>query len=51
MTTPNVPQGRFPKCPPKDHFPLITGFITDAGVLRPPFGPAIARALTPGVDG
>jgi methylthioribose-1-phosphate isomerase len=23
---------------------LITGFITDAGVLRPPFGPAIAAA-------
>lgn len=24
---------------------LITGFITDAGILRPPFGPAIAEAL------
>ena len=24
---------------------LITAFITDAGVLRPPFGPAIAAAL------
>jgi methylthioribose-1-phosphate isomerase len=25
---------------------LITAFITDAGVLRPPFGPAIAAALS-----
>jgi methylthioribose-1-phosphate isomerase len=24
---------------------LITGFITEAGILRPPFGPAIAQAL------
>ncbi|MFN8619576.1 MAG: S-methyl-5-thioribose-1-phosphate isomerase [Chloroflexota bacterium] len=24
---------------------LITGFVTDAGILRPPFGPAIAAAL------
>jgi methylthioribose-1-phosphate isomerase len=24
---------------------LVTALITDAGVLRPPFGPAIARAL------
>jgi methylthioribose-1-phosphate isomerase len=24
---------------------LVTAFITDAGVLRPPFGPAIAGAL------
>jgi methylthioribose-1-phosphate isomerase len=24
---------------------LVTAFITDAGVLRPPFGPSIAAAL------
>ena len=27
---------------------LITGFVTDAGILRPPFGPAIAAALAAG---
>jgi len=27
---------------------LISGIITEAGVLRPPFGPAIARALSEG---
>lgn len=36
MTTANVPQGRFPKCPPKDHFPLITGFITPGSDFPPP---------------
>jgi len=27
---------------------LITGFVTDAGILRPPYGPAIATALRAG---
>jgi methylthioribose-1-phosphate isomerase len=27
---------------------LITGFVTDAGILRPPFGAAIAAALAGG---
>ena len=27
---------------------LITGFVTDAGILRPPFGAAIAAALVTG---
>jgi hypothetical protein len=27
MTTPKL-QGHYPKCPSRDHFPLITGFIT-----------------------
>jgi methylthioribose-1-phosphate isomerase len=27
---------------------LITGFVTDAGILRPPFAPAIAHALATG---
>ena len=27
---------------------LITGFVTDAGILRPPFGAAIAAALVGG---
>lgn len=27
---------------------LIAGIITERGVLRPPFGPAIAQVLAPG---
>jgi len=29
---------------------LVTAFITDAGVLRPPFEPAIVKALAGGAD-
>jgi methylthioribose-1-phosphate isomerase len=29
---------------------LVTAFITDAGVLRPPFRDSIARALDAGVS-
>jgi hypothetical protein len=39
MTTPskiNVPQGHFPKCPPKERFPVITGFITPGSDFPPP---------------
>lgn len=35
-TKPNVPQGPFPKCPPRDHFPVITGFITPGSDFPPP---------------
>ena len=27
---------------------VLTGFVTDAGILRPPFGAAIAAALVTG---
>jgi hypothetical protein len=36
MTTPKVPQGRFPKCPSRDQFPVITGFITPGSDFPPP---------------
>ena len=29
-------QGHFPKCPPKEHFPVITGFITPGSDLPAP---------------
>jgi hypothetical protein len=28
MATPKSPMGRVPRCPPREQFPLITGFIT-----------------------
>ena len=31
-----VPQGHFPKCPPREHFPVITGFITPGSDFPPP---------------
>lgn len=34
MTTPNV-QGHFPKCPSRDQFPVITGFITPGSDFPP----------------
>jgi hypothetical protein len=36
MTTPNVPQGHFPRCPSRDRFPVITGFITPGSDFPPP---------------
>jgi hypothetical protein len=39
MTTPptiNAPQGDFPKCPPTESFPVITGFITPGSDFPPP---------------
>ena len=29
-------QGHYPKCPPKEHFPVITGFITPGSDFPPP---------------
>src|SRR5215471_3093754 len=50
MATAKSPMGRVPKCPPREHFPVITGFITpgsdfpaphplDASVLMDIFDP------------
>jgi hypothetical protein len=36
MTTINVPQGHFPKCPSRERFPVITGFITPGSDFPPP---------------
>jgi hypothetical protein len=36
MPTINVPQGHFPKCPSREHFPVITGFITPGSDFPPP---------------
>lgn len=36
MATPKYPMGRFPKCPSKDHSPVITGFITPGSDFPPP---------------
>jgi hypothetical protein len=36
MTTINKPQGHFPTCPPREHFPVITGFITPGSDFPPP---------------
>jgi len=35
-TKPNVPQGHFPKCPSREHFAVITGFITPGSDFPPP---------------
>lgn len=29
-------QGRFPKCPPREHFPVVTGFVTPGSDFPPP---------------
>jgi hypothetical protein len=34
--TPNIPQGHYPKCPSKSHFPVITGFVTPGSDFPPP---------------
>jgi hypothetical protein len=36
MAAINVPQGHFPKCPSKNHFPVITGFVTPGSDFPPP---------------
>lgn len=36
MANVNVPQGHFPKCPPREQFPVITGFITPGSDFPPP---------------
>ncbi len=36
MTTINVPQGHYPKCPSREHFPVITGFVTPGSDFPPP---------------
>jgi hypothetical protein len=36
MATAKSPMGRVPKCPPREHFPLITGFITPGSDFAPP---------------
>src|SRR5258707_4685709 len=36
MTTINVPQGQPPKCPSRERFPVITGFITPGSDFPPP---------------
>src|SRR6266851_2574325 len=57
MTTPKIPMGHYPKCPPRDHFPLITGFTTpgsdfdaprplDAGISMAVFDPT--ETISPG---
>src|SRR6266516_3762347 len=29
-------QGRFPYCPPREHFPVVTGFVTPGSDFPPP---------------
>jgi hypothetical protein len=36
MATINVPQGHFPKCPARERFPVITGFVTPGSDFPPP---------------
>src|ERR1700722_17790924 len=39
MTTPvtfNKPQGHYPKCPSRERFPVITGFVTPGSDFPPP---------------
>ena len=36
MTTINVPQGHYPKCPSRERFPVITGFVTPGSDFPPP---------------
>jgi hypothetical protein len=35
-TAPKVPQGHFPKCPGRQQFPVVTGFITPGSDFPPP---------------
>jgi hypothetical protein len=34
--TPKSPQGHYPRCPSKSHFPVITGFVTPGSDFPPP---------------
>jgi hypothetical protein len=39
MTTPvplKSPQGHYPRCPSKSHFPVVTGFVTPGSDFPPP---------------